>query len=63
MALPDAVPVKVAVYVPLLLSVVLEIVPLLLPPVLENTMVRPPLVNGLLAASLEVSVRVEVLPD
>ena len=60
---PETKPLKVAVYVPLLLSVVAEIVPVLVPPALVNTTVLPPEVSEFPAASLAVRVSVTLLPE
>jgi hypothetical protein len=61
-AVPETVPVNVAVYVPLLLSVTAENVPEAVPPVLENAIDNPPDVRLFPAASFEVSVTVTLEP-
>ena len=64
LAVPAVVPVKMALYVPLLLSVTLPIVPLEVPPpVNEKTIVSPPVVRLLPAPSFVWSVMVAVDPD
>ena len=60
-AVPEVVPVNVAVYVPFELSVTEPNVPLEVPPDRVNATVRPPLVSWLPAASF--AVRVTVTPD
>src|SRR5437773_902257 len=62
-AAPAVPPVNVAVYVPLLLSVVPPIVPVLVPPDRVNTTVSPPAVRLFPAPSLACSVSVAVAPD
>ena len=63
-AVPANTPVKVAEYVPLPLSVVTPIVPVLVPaPVVEKTTVKPPLVRLFPAASFAWSVSVALVPD
>jgi hypothetical protein len=62
-AVPAVVPVKIAVYVPLLLSVVAEIEPELVPPDRAKTTVRPPALNWLPLASFAVNVSVTLPPD
>jgi hypothetical protein len=63
-AVPDVVPVKVAVYDPLLLSVTDPMVPLdVPPPVKENTIANPPPVRRLPFASLAITVRSVVSPE
>lgn len=62
-AVPATLPVKVAVYVPLLLSVTLPMLPVEVPPDVEKATVKPPEVSELPAASLDVSVRVELAPE
>ena len=60
---PESRPVKEAVYVPLPTSVVLEIVPVLVPLLLVNTTVLPPVVMLLLFASRANSVSVAAVPE
>src|SRR5437773_2452230 len=62
-AAPAVPPVNVAVYVPLLLSVVPPIVPVLVPPDRVNTTVSPPAVRLFPAPSLACSVSVAVAPE
>src|ERR1041384_2573245 len=62
-AVPATRPVNVAVYVPLALSVVLLIVPVLVPPLFVNATVAPPAVSALPAASWPVSGSVTPAPD
>src|SRR5207302_320443 len=62
-AVPAAAPVNVAVYVPLLLSVVPPIVPVLVPPDRLNATVSPPVVRLFPAPSLAWSVSAAVAPD
>ena len=62
-AVPAVTPVKVAVYVPLLWSVVAPIVPVLDPPEAVKTTVEPPVVRLFPAASLACKVSVSLLPE
>jgi hypothetical protein len=62
-AVPEVVPVKVAVYIPLPLSVVAEIVPLLRPPDRANTTVEPPEMRRFPFKSFVVRVKVTVEPE
>ena len=62
-AVPEFVPVKVAVYIPFPLSVVAEMVPLLVPPERVNTTVEPPVIRKFPFASFVVRVRVAVEPE
>ena len=62
-AVPEVVPVKVAVYVPLALSVVAEMVPLLSPPDRVNTTAEPPVSRRFPFASFVVRVRVVAEPE
>jgi hypothetical protein len=63
LGVPAVTAVKVAVYVPLPLSVVAPIVPVLVPPLPANTTVRPPVVKLFPLASLAWSRSVTVPPD
>ena len=62
-AVPAVTPVKVAVYVPLLLSVTAEKVPVETPPLRVNATLAPPVLRALPAASLAVRVTVVVDPE
>ncbi len=62
-AAPAITPVNVAVYVPLPLSVVAPIVPVLAPPEKVKATVAPPVVMLFAAASFPCNVRVTALPD
>jgi hypothetical protein len=62
-AVPATIPVKLAVYVPFVLSVVAPTVPVLVPPEAVNTTVDPPVLRLLPAASFACSVSVTALPD
>ena len=62
-AVPAVTPVKVAAYVPLPLSVVVPMVPVLVPPEAVKTTVAPPAVRLFPAASLAWSVSVTLLPE
>jgi hypothetical protein len=59
---PEVVPVKTEVYVPFAGSETGAKVPLLVPPLMVKTIVRPPVVRRFPAASLAVSVAVEADP-
>ena len=59
---PDVVPVNTEVYVPLAGSETAAKVPLLVPPLIVKTTVRPPVVKRFPAASRAVNVAVEVEP-
>ena len=62
-AVPDVVPVKVAVYVPLLLSVTEENVPFETPPVRAKAIVEPPVEIEFPLGSFAVKVTVTPVPE